>query len=69
MKVLSILTGKLKAAIAPLLPSVFADLFFFAGLAAIDYGVWLMYKPLGFIGGGAIGIWLATLIYGGEKRG
>ncbi len=68
MKVLSILTGKLKALVAPLLPSAFADLFFFAGLIAINYGVWLIYKPLGFIVGGGIGILLATLIYGSEKR-
>lgn len=68
MKLLSILTGRLKAAIAPLLPAALADLFFFGGLAAIDFGLWLIYKPLGFIGGGLIGIWLATLIYGGERH-
>lgn len=68
MKLVPILAGKLKAAVAPLLPAALADLFFFGGLAAVGYGVWLIYRPLGFIAGGAIGIWLATLIYGGEKR-
>lgn len=56
--------AKLRTAVAPLPPLVFEKLFFFGGLGSISFGVWLAYKPLGFVVGGLIAFWLATLISG-----
>jgi len=37
-------------------------LFFFGGLAAITWGCWMIYHPLGFVVGGMFGFWLSMLI-------
>ncbi len=54
--------SRLKKALAPIPPLVFEQLFFFAGLGAITYGCWLVFKALGWVVGGLIGVWLATMI-------
>lgn len=56
--------ARLRTAIAPLPPLVFEKMFFFGGLGSIAFGMYLIYKPLGYIAGGLMGIWLATLISG-----
>lgn len=60
--------ARLSRAIAPLPPLVFEKLFFFGGLGSISFGMWLVYKPLGFIVGGVIAFWLASLISAGRHE-
>jgi hypothetical protein len=59
----------LGAALAPVPPLVFEKLFFFGGLSSISYGMWLVYKPLGYVVGGLMGLWLASLISAGRHEG
>ena len=60
--------ARIRTAVASLPPLVMEKVFFFGGLWFISYGVWLAYKPLGFVAGGLIAFWLATLI-SGERHG
>ena len=42
-----------------------ADTLGFSGIALVSYGLWLIYSPLGYIGGGALLI--ATTLLGARK--
>lgn len=57
--ILSAWLTRFRAAIAPL---VAEKLLFYGGAASVVYGVGLVYKPLGFIVGGAIAFYLSTQI-------
>ena len=52
---------------AALTASRLAHVLFFLGILAIVTGFGLIYKPAGFIIGGAFGMWLSFLIAAGEK--
>ena len=54
--------SRLSRAVAPIPPLVCEKLFFFGGLAAITWGCWMIYHPLGFVVGGMFGFWLSMLI-------
>lgn len=48
-------------------PSMVAHLFFLVGLGAVAYGVWLIYRPAGFIFAGLEMMWLAFLVSAEEN--
>lgn len=43
-------------------PSVTARVLFYGGAFSIAYGFWLAWHPLGFIVGGAMGVWYGANI-------
>ena len=51
-----------RRSIAAHTPSMVAHLFFLVGLGAVAYGVWLIYRPAGFILAGLEMMWLAFLV-------
>lgn len=54
VRLLSILAGRRVAAIVP---STLMNILFFGGLAAVTYGAWMIYRPLGPIAGGLFAVW------------
>jgi len=43
-------------------PAVLEKVLFFGGMAAVVWGVWMVYRPLGPIVGGGLAVWLGMLI-------
>jgi len=43
-------------------PAVLEKVLFFGGTAAVVWGVWMIYRPLGPILGGGLAVWLGMLI-------
>jgi hypothetical protein len=43
-------------------PAVLEKVLFFGGMAAVVYGCWMIYRPLGPLVGGALSVWLGMLI-------
>lgn len=39
----------------------------FGGLAAVTFGCWLVYRPLGFIIGGLLAVWISFAISAERK--
>lgn len=58
MKAIRSAAGRVGAA----LPTIITDAIWLGGAGLISYGVWLIYKPAGFIMAGALMIGAATLL-------
>jgi hypothetical protein len=58
---------RVRRAIAAIVPGIFENALFFGGLAAIAYGCWMIYKPLGPIVGGVFAVKVAFLIAAERK--
>ena len=43
-------------------PAILEKTLFFGGMAAVVFGCWMVYRPLGPIVGGALAVWLGMLI-------
>lgn len=50
-----------------IVPAILEQFLFFAGLAAIAFGAWMIYRPLGPIFGGLCGVWISFLISAERK--
>ena len=48
--------------ISTMTPAVLQQVLFFGGLAAMAFGFWMVYRPLGPIVGGGFSLWVAVLI-------
>lgn len=55
--------GEVVRLVARALPILVCDLAGFAGMAAIAYGAWLIYRPAGFLVGGVLLI-AAAMLFG-----
>ena len=51
-----------RKAVAKVVPGVMANLLYFGGMAAVSYGIWMIYRPAGVIAAGLCGIKTALLI-------
>ncbi len=67
---LSVKVQSIRLWISRAVPAALEQILFFGGLAAVSFGLWMIYHPLGPIAGGAFGVWISFLIAAerGTKR-